>query len=136
MQVLGSWERGLHGSVRGLMYFLSSWSVPSPPPPALVKKPQTRGGAKAAKEAEAAPAKEAGRRSPDPAPRKAEPSREIRNIIRMYQSRPGPVAVPVEPSRWAQGGGHRPLPRESPCGLLTSSFSQEAPQKLPEEKQS
>ncbi|XP_025783316.1 myosin XVB [Puma concolor] len=39
-------------------------------------------------------------RSSDPAPRRrAEPSREIRNIIRMYQSRPGPVPVPVQPSR-------------------------------------
>lgn len=78
-----------------------------------MKKPLTRGGAKAAREAEAEPAQEAGPgadpepaqdrdlvRSSDPAPRRrAEPSREIRNIIRMYQSRPGPVPVPVQPSR-------------------------------------
>ncbi|XP_053749049.1 myosin XVB [Panthera pardus] len=88
-------------------------AVPSPPPPPIVKKPLARGGAKAAREAEAEPAQEAGPggdpepaqdrdlvRSSDPAPRRrAEPSREIRNIIRMYQSRPGPVPVPVQPSR-------------------------------------
>ncbi|KAH0518668.1 Unconventional myosin-XVB [Microtus ochrogaster] len=32
-------------------------------------------------------------------PQRPEPSREIRNIIRMYQSRPGPVPVPVQPTR-------------------------------------
>ncbi|XP_078294277.1 myosin XVB isoform X5 [Panthera onca] len=88
-------------------------AVPSPPPPPIVKKPLARGGAKAAREAEAEPAQEAGPggdpepaqdrdlvRGSDPAPRRrAEPSREIRNIIRMYQSRPGPVPVPVQPSR-------------------------------------
>ncbi|KAK2497547.1 hypothetical protein MC885_014512, partial [Smutsia gigantea] len=87
--------------------------VPSPPPPPVVKKPLTQGGAKAApKEAEAEPALEAGPggggkqcqgraavHTSNPAPRRAEPSREIRNIIRMYQSRPGPVPVPVQPSR-------------------------------------
>uniref|UniRef100_A0A8D0UQ11 Unconventional myosin-XV-like domain-containing protein n=1 Tax=Sus scrofa TaxID=9823 RepID=A0A8D0UQ11_PIG len=86
-------------------------SPPSPPPP-VAKKPLAKGGAKAAQEAEAKPAPEAvpgsGHRpaqdravvrSGDPEPRRAEPSREIRNIIRMYQSRPGPVPVPVQPSR-------------------------------------
>eukprot|EP00069_Balaena_mysticetus_P001501 bmy_15343T0 len=87
-------------------------AVPSPPPPPVVKKPLTRDGAKAAQEAEAEPATEAGPgggrqpakgravvRSSDPEPRQAEPSREIRNIIRIYQSRPGPVPVPVQPPR-------------------------------------
>ncbi|XP_029782945.1 myosin XVB [Suricata suricatta] len=83
--------------------------VPSPPPPPTVKKPLTQGGAKASQEmeAEVGPGGERapvpGRplvRSSDPGPRRqAEPSREIRNIIRMYQSRPGPVPVPVQPSR-------------------------------------
>uniref|UniRef100_A0A8C0DM18 Myosin XVB n=1 Tax=Balaenoptera musculus TaxID=9771 RepID=A0A8C0DM18_BALMU len=89
-------------------------AVPSPPPPPVVKKPLTRDGAKATQEAEAEaePATEAGPgggrqpaegravvRSSDPEPRKAEPSREIRNIIRIYQSRPGPMPVPVQPPR-------------------------------------
>ncbi|KAK2112051.1 hypothetical protein P7K49_011798 [Saguinus oedipus] len=84
------------------------------PPPCIVKKPLKQGGAKAAKEAEAEPAKEAGIkgrsqgpaqgrgtvvRSSDPKPKRPQPSREIGNIIRMYQSRPGPVPVPVQPSR-------------------------------------
>ncbi|XP_070082077.1 myosin XVB isoform X4 [Equus caballus] len=84
---------------------------PPPPPPQVVKKPLTQGGAKATKEAEAEPTQEVGPgsdrlaqgravvRSSDPAPQRAEPSREIRNIIRMYQSRPGPVPEPVQPSR-------------------------------------
>ncbi|XP_021564942.1 myosin XVB [Carlito syrichta] len=86
----------------------------SPPPLApVVKKPLKQGGAKAAKEAAAEPAKEAGPshgqepaqgrgpvvRSLDPTPPRQKPSREIGNIIRMYQSRPGPVPVPVQPSR-------------------------------------
>ncbi|KAB1264807.1 Unconventional myosin-XVB [Camelus dromedarius] len=87
-------------------------AVPSPPPPPVVKKPLTQDEAKAAQEAEAEPAMEAGPdrgcepaqdravvRSADPTPRRGEPSREIRNIIRMYQSRPGPVPMPVQPSR-------------------------------------
>ncbi|XP_074199790.1 myosin XVB isoform X3 [Camelus bactrianus] len=87
-------------------------AVPSPPPPPVVKKPLTQDEAKAAQEAEAEPAMEAGPdrgcepaqdravvRSADPSPRRGEPSREIRNIIRMYQSRPGPVPMPVQPSR-------------------------------------
>ncbi|XP_070416092.1 myosin XVB isoform X5 [Equus przewalskii] len=84
---------------------------PPPPPPQVVKKPLTQGGAKATKEAEAEPTQEVGPGSDrlaqgravvcssDPAPQRAEPSREIRNIIRMYQSRPGPVPEPVQPSR-------------------------------------
>ncbi|KAM8784457.1 myosin XVB [Rhynchonycteris naso] len=78
----------------------------------VVKKPLTRGGAKAALDAEAELAQEVEHghgprlaqdravvRSLDPTCRQAKPSREIGNIIRMYQSRPGPVPVPVEPSR-------------------------------------
>lgn len=74
--------------------------------PSTVKKPVTRGATKAAQEAEAKPAQEAAQggpvvvRSSNPPSRKAEPSREIRNIIRMYQSRPAPVPVPVQLSRW------------------------------------
>uniref|UniRef100_A0A667H310 Myosin XVB n=1 Tax=Lynx canadensis TaxID=61383 RepID=A0A667H310_LYNCA len=109
-------------------------AVPSPPPPPIVKKPLARGGAKAAREAEAEPAQEAGPgadpepaqdrdlvRSSDPAPRRrAEPSREIRNIIRMYQSRPGPV--PVHP---VDSGAHtstsvRPYPVQGMASHLGS----------------
>uniref|UniRef100_G3T1W9 SH3 domain-containing protein n=1 Tax=Loxodonta africana TaxID=9785 RepID=G3T1W9_LOXAF len=89
-------------------------SPPSPPPPPVVRKPLKQGGAKAANEAEAEPAEEAGpggggrgpargrepmAQSTEPTVQRLEPSREIRNIIRMYQSRPGPVPVPVQPSR-------------------------------------
>ncbi|XP_033038081.1 myosin XVB isoform X2 [Trachypithecus francoisi] len=89
-------------------------AVPSPPPPPIMKKSLKQGGAKAAKEAEAEPVKETaakgcgqgpaqGRgivvRSSDPKSKRPQPSREIANIIRMYQSRPGPVPVPVQPSR-------------------------------------
>ncbi|XP_073092024.1 myosin XVB isoform X5 [Manis javanica] len=98
-------EQGEHGE--------EPRAVPSPPPPPVVRKPPTPGGAKAApKEAEAEPSWEAGPGgggkpsqgraavpSSNPVPQRAEPSREIRNIIRMYQSRPGPVPVPVQPSR-------------------------------------
>ncbi|XP_044531083.1 myosin XVB [Gracilinanus agilis] len=41
-------------------------------------------------------------RSSKPAPTRAEPSREIRNIIRMYQSRPAPVPEPIQPTRKPQ----------------------------------
>lgn len=84
-------------------------AVPSPPPARVVKKPLTPGGAKAVQKAEAELTQKA---EPDGGPRQAQgrdavpsseppklPSREIRNIIRMYQSRPGPVPVPVQPSR-------------------------------------
>lgn len=104
-----------------------------------MKKPLTPAGAKAVRKAEAELAREA---EPDGAPRQAPsleppklPSREIRNIIRMYQSRPGPVPVPVQPSRWARGLPALPTPQGETCGLLTFSFSQEAPPKFPEEKQ-
>ncbi|XP_012588448.1 PREDICTED: unconventional myosin-XV-like [Condylura cristata] len=80
--------------------------APSPPPVAVAKKPSTRAGAKAAREAEVEPAGEKGpgrgpavvRSSTQAAPREA-PSREIRNIIRMYQSRPAPAPMPVQPPR-------------------------------------
>ncbi|KAM6163520.1 myosin XVB [Rhynchocyon petersi] len=56
---------------------------------------------------EAVPAKEARAgggmgsivRSSKSTSKRPEPSREIRNIIRMYQSRPAPVPVPVQPTR-------------------------------------
>ncbi|XP_074121215.1 myosin XVB isoform X2 [Sminthopsis crassicaudata] len=38
-------------------------------------------------------------RSSKPAVKRAEPSKEIRNIIKMYQSRPAPVPEPIQPSR-------------------------------------
>lgn len=116
---------------------VSSWAVPSPPPARGVKKPLTPGGAKAVRKAEAEPAQEAepdGDKVPSSEPPRV-PSREIRNIIRMYQSRPGPVPVPVQPSRWVRGRPARPTPQGETCGLLTFSFSQEAPPKFPEEKQ-
>ncbi|KAM5309126.1 myosin XVB [Glossophaga mutica] len=78
-------------------------TVPSPPLPlpGVVKKPPPQGGAKAAQKAEAKPAQEA---EPRGNPRPAQghpptPSREIGNIVRMFQSRPGPVPVPVQPTR-------------------------------------
>ncbi|XP_048652671.1 myosin XVB [Marmota marmota marmota] len=82
-------------------------SPSSPPPPVSVKKPLKQGVAKAAKEAEAEPAEAAQPaqgegpmvRSLGPTPQRPEPSKEIRNIIRMYQSRPSPVPVPVQPTR-------------------------------------
>jgi myosin-15 len=82
-------------------------AVPSPPPPPVVKKPLKQDAAKAAKEAEVKPDKKAGpgqSRAPvvhssNSAPQRPEPSKEIRNIIRMYQSRPAPVPVPVQPVR-------------------------------------
>ncbi|KAM6175993.1 myosin XVB [Erethizon dorsatum] len=78
----------------------------SPPPPPVVKKPLKQRETKAVKKVEAEPAEKArpaqSRRpavsSLDPTPW-SEPSREIRNIIRMYQSRPGPVPMPVQPIR-------------------------------------
>ncbi|KAM9597371.1 LOW QUALITY PROTEIN: myosin XVB [Trichechus inunguis] len=96
-----------------LTFPLRAVSPPSPPPPPVVRKPLKQGAAKAANEAEAEPAKEArsgGGRGPaedrgpmvqgtEPRVQRPEPSREIRNIIRMYQSRPGPVPIPVQPSR-------------------------------------
>lgn len=116
-----------------------------------MKKPLKQGGAKAAKEAEAEPVKETvakgggqgpaqGRgimvRSSDPRPKRPQPSREIGNIIRMYQSRPGPVPVPVQPSRWAPRGRWPGLSCSSgnhPMNLVTSRFSHEASQNFPEE---
>uniref|UniRef100_A0A7N4V5Q2 Myosin XVB n=1 Tax=Sarcophilus harrisii TaxID=9305 RepID=A0A7N4V5Q2_SARHA len=41
-------------------------------------------------------------RSSKPAVKRAEPSREIRNIIKMYQSRPAPVPEPIQPIRRPQ----------------------------------
>ncbi|XP_054544599.1 myosin XVB [Talpa occidentalis] len=83
------------------------------------RKPSTRGGARAtpAAEAEAEPAEgppqgpaqdRAVVRSSGPAARE-EPSKEIRNIIRMYQSRPAPVPVPVQPPRKPT----KPFPRKN-----------------------
>lgn len=146
----GSGMRGLGGRAwlcgfaQGLSP-ISSSAVPSPPPARVVKKPLTPGGAKAVQKAEAELTQKA---EPDGGPRQAQgrdavpsseppklPSREIRNIIRMYQSRPGPVPVPVQPSRWARGLPALPTPQGETCRLLTFSFSQEAPPKFPEEKQ-
>nr|XP_023420654.1 myosin XVB [Cavia porcellus] len=84
-------------------------SAPPPPPPPVVKKPMKQSGTNAASEkveaelplaekARPAPSRRPAVSSSDPTPH-LEPSREIRNIIRMYQSRPGPVPVPVQPIR-------------------------------------
>lgn len=118
--------------------------VLSPPPPLVAKKPMKQGETKAAKETEAEPTEEnrpAQGRGPavssaDPAPPRSEPSREIRNIIRMYQSRPGPVPVPVQPIRWAPGEGSQGLssPGDHRVDLVTSSLSHKASQKFSEEK--
>lgn len=96
-----------------------------PPPPPVVKKPLKQSKPKALREDEVEPAKkEAPKKdktpnkdraptqdsaptqdraptvhSSDSTPQRPQPSREIRNIIRMYQSRPGPVPVPVQPTR-------------------------------------
>lgn len=84
-----------------------------------MKKPLTLDGAKAAREAEAQPAQEVGSGDgPRLAPARVEgkvqnkPSREIGNIIRMYQSRPGPVPEPVQPFRWAWARPALPTPQE------------------------
>lgn len=111
----GSGSAVLHSVSR-----VSSAAVASPPPAQGVKKPLTRGGARAVPKAEAELAQEA---EPDGGAPQAQgrgvgpssepprvPSREIRNIIRMYQSRPGPVPVPVQPSRWARGPAALPTP--------------------------
>uniref|UniRef100_A0A8C0JGV6 Myosin XVB n=1 Tax=Canis lupus dingo TaxID=286419 RepID=A0A8C0JGV6_CANLU len=63
---------------------------PSPPPPPIVKKPVTQSKAKAAQEAEAKPAARKAEPADAPKPesrQRAEPSREIRNIIRMWPSK-------------------------------------------------
>uniref|UniRef100_A0A8C2MHB8 Myosin XVB n=1 Tax=Cricetulus griseus TaxID=10029 RepID=A0A8C2MHB8_CRIGR len=93
-----------------------------PPPPPVVKKPlkqtkpnSAKDGAEPAEEEKPTPGrapkvKSSTPQSPPPSraptvsssnstPQRPQPSREIRNIIRMYQSRPGPVPVPVQPSR-------------------------------------
>uniref|UniRef100_A0A673U992 Myosin XVB n=1 Tax=Suricata suricatta TaxID=37032 RepID=A0A673U992_SURSU len=92
-QKLGEGARGGRPVQRPVHPSLSR-ALPSPPPPPTVKKPLTQGGAKASQEmeAEVGPGGERapvpGRplvRSSDPGPRRqAEPSREIRNIIRMW----------------------------------------------------
>lgn len=115
----GAWGRaGPCGTGRGLMCFSSFWSAPSPPPPPVVKSPPAQGRAKAAQEVEAKPVARGAEPSGRPAPaphQRAEPSREIRNIIRMYQSRPGPVPMPVQPTRWALGAtGAAPSPGSHP----------------------
>ncbi|KAB0365953.1 hypothetical protein FD754_010109 [Muntiacus muntjak] len=118
----------------------------SPPPPPVVKKPPPpmRGAAKAEREAEAEPATEAGPgrghrpaegravvHSSDPEPWRAEPSREIRNIIRMYQSRPGPVPVPVQPARKpSQSFLKKNNPKDEALAKLGISGASSPPQTL------
>ncbi|XP_054988266.1 myosin XVB [Sorex araneus] len=70
--------------------------APPPPvaaPPPVAKKPQAR-----APPPVEAPRREVVRASSDPEPR-PQPSREIGNLIRMYQNRPAPVPTPVQPTR-------------------------------------
>ncbi|XP_067403880.1 myosin XVB [Emydura macquarii macquarii] len=64
-------------------------TAPAPPSPPPTQKQKV----KEKKEKEPRP-----RVAADPAP-KREPSREIRNIIKMYQSRPSPEPQPIEPVR-------------------------------------
>uniref|UniRef100_A0A3Q1M5U4 Myosin XVB n=1 Tax=Bos taurus TaxID=9913 RepID=A0A3Q1M5U4_BOVIN len=119
---------------------------PSAPPPQVVKKPPlSQGAARAAQEAEAEPATEVGPggghrpaggkavvRSSDPEPWRAEPSREIRNIIRMYQSRPGPVPVPVQPARKPpQSFLKKNNPKDEALAKLGISGASSPPQTLP-----
>ncbi|ELR47455.1 Putative myosin-XVB, partial [Bos mutus] len=137
---------GLRGSAQGLTSFLSSWAGPSVPPPQVVKKPPlSQGAARAAQEAEAEPATEVGPggghrpaggkavvRSSDPEPWRAEPSREIRNIIRMYQSRPGPVPVPVQPARKPpQSFLKKNNPKDEALAKLGINGASSPPQTLP-----
>ncbi|XP_075415810.1 myosin XVB [Tenrec ecaudatus] len=77
-------------------------------PPPVMRKPPKRSTAKATKETEehkagsgqgSAESRGDVVRSSEPLAPRPQPSREIRNIIRMYQSRPAPVPVPVQPSR-------------------------------------
>ncbi|XP_058284800.1 myosin XVB isoform X1 [Hylobates moloch] len=108
-------------------------SPPPPPPPPIVKKPLKQGGAKAVKEAEAEPAKETSAKgcgqgpaqgrgtmvhSSDSKSKRPQPSREIGNIIRMYQSRPGPVPVPVQPSRTPKGFPKKIDPKDEALAKL------------------
>ncbi|KAL1779953.1 myosin XVB [Sigmodon hispidus] len=101
---------------------------PPPLPPPVVKKPLKQSRTKAEREEEVEPAEKdvptaekmvptaekkvptAEKKVPtqvrapivhssNSTPQRPQPSREIRNIIRMYQSRPGPVPVPVQPTR-------------------------------------
>uniref|UniRef100_A0A8C0JHL3 Myosin XVB n=1 Tax=Canis lupus dingo TaxID=286419 RepID=A0A8C0JHL3_CANLU len=79
------------GYAQGLMCFFFSWSEPSPPPPPIVKKPVTQSKAKAAQEAEAKPAARKAEPADAPKPesrQRAEPSREIRNIILQPSRKP------------------------------------------------
>lgn len=63
-----------------------SSAVPAPPLPTPIQKPE-----KPVTKAN----KEPGVKQSGPVP-KAKPSREIRNIIKMYQSRPAPEPQPTE----------------------------------------
>ncbi|XP_055994385.1 myosin XVB [Sorex fumeus] len=72
-------------------YFQKIAPVAAPPP--VAKKPQAR-----APPPVEAPRRDVVRASSEPEPR-PQPSREIGNLIRMYQSRPAPVPTPVQPTR-------------------------------------
>ncbi|XP_012891930.1 PREDICTED: uncharacterized protein LOC106001376 [Dipodomys ordii] len=124
-----------------------SRAEPPPPPLAVVKKPLKQSGDKAAKEAEAEPAKEAAREaeaepakeavparareprphSSNPTPQRPEPSKEIRNIIRMYQSRPSPVPVPVQPARPPKTFLKKNDPKDEALAKLGIHSTQSAP---------
>lgn len=130
---------GLWGSAQGLMSFLSSWAGPSPPPPPGAEEAATVARcSQSTQEAEAEPATGWGLaghspaggkavvRSSDPEPCRAEPSREVRSIIRMYRAaRPRACAratgeVPGEGEEGRRGKGKRggrganPLPESHP----------------------
>uniref|UniRef100_A0A2I3HSA5 Myosin XVB n=1 Tax=Nomascus leucogenys TaxID=61853 RepID=A0A2I3HSA5_NOMLE len=120
-------------------------AVPSPPPSPIVKKPLKQGGAKAVKEAEAEPAKETSAKgrgqgpaqgrgtmvhSSDSKSKRPQPSREIGNIIRMYQSRPGPVPVPVQPSRTPKGFPKKIDPKDEALAKLGINGAHSSPPML------
>lgn len=122
----GLWLLWLGSRYRTQLSLLFLAESSPPPPPPVVKKPlkqtkpnSAKDGAEPAEEEKPTPGrapkvKSSTPQSPPPSraptvsssnstPQRPQPSREIRNIIRMYQSRPGPVPVPVQPSRWAWG---------------------------------
>lgn len=92
----GKWGEGSSMGSRASIFPL--WLERPLDPPPVARKPTTR----TPKPADT-PGREVVRgSSSEPTPR-PQPSREIGNLIRMYQSRPAPVPAPVQPLRWAQG---------------------------------
>uniref|UniRef100_A0A5F9C3V6 Myosin XVB n=1 Tax=Oryctolagus cuniculus TaxID=9986 RepID=A0A5F9C3V6_RABIT len=117
-------------------------AVPAPPPPPGGKEPLQRGRDKAANEAEPEPEEKAGPkagpaqgrrptvRNLNGTSQRPEPSREIRNIIRMYQSRPGPVPVPVQPSRTPKAFWKKNDPKDEALAKLGINGTHSPPSTL------